>query len=236
MALPEASNIYGTQTFDESTLAEDRKLPGALRDASFVTRLLCLFASGRHDLEAYWESLQSKDAFQNARERQCSILTNTITSVSNSTPRRRLHSLKLQKAGLLLATSGVFVTTVSPAPYFDYTLPAPYLLLFTSLMMAMIAMLTSGLGMIRWLHADRQWIQEQIKPGGYFLLSHLLSMVMPMFFAGLSLNCFIFAMLIAGFCSQNTACHVLTAVWLVAYVVGVGSMSIEFMWKLAQMS
>jgi len=219
MALPEASNIYGTQTSDESTLAEDRMLPGALRDASFVTRLLCLFALGRHDLEAHWESLQSKDAFQNARERQCSILTNTITS-----------------AGLLLATSGVFVTTVSPAPYFDYTLPAPYLLLFTSLMMAMIAMLTSGLGMIRWLHADRQWTQEQIESGGYFLLSHLLSMVMPMFFAGLSLNCFIFAMLIAGFCSQNTACHVLTAVWLVAYVVGVGSMSIEFMWKLAQMS
>ncbi|KAG2051588.1 hypothetical protein BDR06DRAFT_1010305 [Suillus hirtellus] len=220
MALLEASNIYGTQTSDESTLAEDRIPPGALRDASFVTRLLCLFASGRHDLEAYWESLQSRDAFQNVRERQCSILTNTITS----------------KAGLLLATSGVFVTTVSPAPYFDYTLPAPYLLPFTSLMMAMIAMLTSGLGMIRWLHADRQWIQEHIKPGGYFLSSHLLSMVMPMFFAGLSLNCFIFAMLIAGFCSQNTACHVLTAVWLVACVVGVGSMSIEFMWKLAQMS
>ncbi|KAG1809028.1 hypothetical protein EV424DRAFT_1424181 [Suillus variegatus] len=193
MALPEASNIYGARTSDESTLAEDRMLPGALRDASF--------------------SLQSKDAFQNARE-----------------------SLKHRKAGLLLATSGVFVTTVSPAPYFDYTSPAPYFLLFISLMMAMIAMLTSGLGMIRWLHADRQWTQEQIKPGGHFLLSYLLSMVMPMFFAGLSLNCFIFAMLIAGFCSQNTVCHVLTAVWLVAYVVGVGSMSIEFMWKLAQMS
>ncbi|KAG1906752.1 uncharacterized protein F5891DRAFT_1274535 [Suillus fuscotomentosus] len=219
MTLPDASNIYGARTSDESTLAEDRMLPGALRDASFVTRLLCLFALGRPDLETHWESLQSEDAFQNARERQCSILTNTITA-----------------AGLLLATSGVFVTTVSPAPYFDYTSPAPYFLLFISLMMAMIAMLTSGLGMIRWLHADRQWTQEQIKPGGYFLLSYLSSMVMPMFFAGLSLNCFIFAMLLAGFSSQNAVCHVLTAVWLVAYVVGVGSMSSEFMWKLAQMS
>ncbi|KAG2102256.1 uncharacterized protein F5147DRAFT_707858 [Suillus discolor] len=217
MALPETFSIHGPRTSDESILAEDRMLPRALRDTSFITRSLCLLAMGRPDLELHWESLQSEDAFKNVRERQCSILTNTVTA-----------------AGLLLATSGVFVTAVSPAPYFDYTSPAPYFLLFISLMMAMIAMLTSGLGMIRWLHADRQWTQEQIKQGGYFLLSHLLSMVMPMFFAGLSLNCFIFAMLIAGFCSQNTVCLILTAVWLVAYVVGVGSMSIEFMWMLAR--
>jgi hypothetical protein len=29
-----------------------------------------------------------------------------------------------------------------------------------SLMLAMIAMLISGLNMIRWLHTDRQWTQE----------------------------------------------------------------------------
>ncbi|KAG1869069.1 hypothetical protein DFJ58DRAFT_911392 [Suillus subalutaceus] len=217
MALPEAFSIYETRTSDQSILAEDRMLPGTLRDTSFLTRVLCLFALGRLDLEAHWGSLQSEEAFKNVREKLCSILTNTITA-----------------AGLLLATSGVFVTTVSPAPYFDYTSPAPYFLLFISLMMAMIAMLTSGLSMMRWLHADRQCTQEQIKPGGFFLLSYLLSMVMPMFFVGLSLNCFIFAMLIAGFYSQDTVCRILTAVWLVAYVVSVGSMSIEFMWKFAK--
>ncbi|KAG1822712.1 uncharacterized protein BJ212DRAFT_1585433 [Suillus subaureus] len=218
MALPEAFSTDETRTSDQSILAEDRILPGALHNTSFITRVLCLFALGRPDLEAHWGSLQSEEAFQNVRERLCSILTNTVTA----------------KAGLLLATSGVFVTTVSPAPYFDYTSPTPYLLLFISLMMAMIAMLTSGLGMMRWLHADRQCTQEQIKSGGYSLLSYLLSMVMPMFFVGLSLNCFIFAMLIAGFYSQDTVCRTLTAAWLVAYVVSVGLMSIEFMWKLAK--
>ncbi|KAG1835319.1 hypothetical protein F4604DRAFT_1855318 [Suillus subluteus] len=219
MALPEAFSIYEIRTSDsdQSTLAEDRMLPGALRDTSFLTRVLCLFALGRLDLEAHWGSLQSEEAFNNVREKLCSILTNTITA-----------------AGLLLATSGVFVTTVSPAPYFDYTSPAPYFLLFMSLMMAIIAMLTSGLGMMRWLHADRQCTREQIKPGGFFLLSYLLSMVLSMFFVGLSLNCFIFAMLIAGFYSQDTVCRTITVVWLVAYVGSVGSMSIEFMWKLAK--
>ncbi|KAG1717742.1 hypothetical protein EDB19DRAFT_1157812 [Suillus lakei] len=214
MALPEAFSISGTRTPDERALAEDRTLPVALRDSSYLTRVLCLFALGRPDLEAHWESLQSEEAFQSVREKLCSILTNTITA-----------------AGLLLATSGVFVTTGSPVPYFDYTSSAPYCLLFISLMLAMTAMLTSGLSMIRWLHTDRQWTQEQIRPGGYFLLSYLLSMVVPMFFVGLSLNCFICAMLIAGFYSQNTVCHTLTALWLVTYVVSVGSISIEFMWK-----
>jgi hypothetical protein len=217
MALPEAFNINGTRTADENTLAEDRILPEVLRDTSFITRVLCLFALGRPDLEAHWESLQTEEAFKSVKEWLCSILTNTITA-----------------AGLLLATSGVFVTTVSPVPYFDYTSPAPYFLLFVSLMMAMIAMLTSGLSMMRWLYADRQGTQEQIKPGGYFLSSYLLSMVMPIFYVGLSLNCFIFAMLIAGFNSQSTVCHILTAVWLVAYVISVGPMSIEFMWRFAK--
>ncbi|KAG2131758.1 hypothetical protein DEU56DRAFT_902407 [Suillus clintonianus] len=109
-----------------------------------------------------------------------------------------------EKASLLLTTSGIFVTTGSPVSYLEYNSPATYFLLFMSLMMAMIAMLTSGLNMIRWLQADRQWTREQLMPGGYFLLSYLLSIVMPILFVGLSLNCFIFAMLVAGFYSQNT--------------------------------
>ncbi|KAG1789504.1 uncharacterized protein HD556DRAFT_1397116 [Suillus plorans] len=68
----------------------------------------------------------------------CSILASTITTAS-----------------VLLAISGVFVSTGSPVSYFDYTSPVPYCLLFISLMLAMLAMLTSGSSMIRWLHADR---------------------------------------------------------------------------------
>ncbi|KAG2040294.1 hypothetical protein BDR03DRAFT_949554 [Suillus americanus] len=151
MALLEVFSIHKTP--NQSTLAEDRMLPATLRDTSILTGVLCLFALGRPDLEAHWESLQSKEAFKNVRERLCSILTITITA-----------------AGLLLATSGVFVTTASPVPYFDYTLPAPYFLLFISLMMAMIAMLTSGLSIIRWLHADRQYTQEANRAGRLFPL------------------------------------------------------------------
>jgi hypothetical protein len=93
-------------------------------------------------------------------------------------------------------------------PYFDYSLPVTYFLLFMSLMLAMIAVMTSGLSMIRWLHADRQWTREvrvlllyprhrltfyqQLRPSGYFLFSYLLSIIMPVLFVGLSLNCFIF--------------------------------------------
>ncbi|KAG1746031.1 uncharacterized protein EDB91DRAFT_1120303 [Suillus paluster] len=214
--------LYFPKTFninwssDERTLTEET-LPQALRDTSSLTRVLCFLALGRPDLEGHWEALQSEDAFEIVRGRLCTILTNTITA-----------------AGLLLATSGVFVTTNSPVLYLDYTSPAPYFLLFISLMLAMIAMLISGLSMIRWLHTDRQWTREQLIPGGYFLLSYLLSIIMPMFFVGLSLNCFIFAMLIAGFYSQNTVCYTLTAVWLVIYVVSIGTISMEFMWKYAK--
>ncbi|KAG1900367.1 uncharacterized protein F5891DRAFT_1033786 [Suillus fuscotomentosus] len=68
-----------------------------------------------------------------------------------------------------------------------------------SLMLAMIAMLISGSSMIRWLHTDRQWTQEQLTQGDYFVWSYLLSIVTPIFFVVLSLNCFMFAILIAGF-------------------------------------
>lgn len=134
----------------------------------------------------------------------------------------------------ILALSGVFVTTGSPVSYFDYTTPFPHCVLFISLMLAMIAMLTSVLSMMRWLHADRHWIQEQLEPGGHFvLLSHLLFMVIPMLFVVLSLHCFVFAMLIAGFSSQSMICRVITMFWMIAYVVNIGTILIETMWKYA---
>ncbi|KAG1751121.1 hypothetical protein EDB19DRAFT_1274890 [Suillus lakei] len=214
--VPEAFTFNGTP--NERTLRDgEQALPESLCYTSSITRVLGFFALGRPDLEDHWESLQSDEAFEKVRGKLCSILSNTISAAS-----------------LLLATSGVFVSTGSPVPYFDYSSPATYFLLFMSLMMAMIAMLTSGLNMIRWLHTDRQWTREQLRPGGYFLLSYLLSIVMPMSFVGLSLNCFISAMLIAGFHSQNMVCRTLTALWLVIYVVSVGAILMEFAWRYAK--
>ncbi|KAG1859117.1 hypothetical protein C8R48DRAFT_714588 [Suillus tomentosus] len=100
-------------------------------------------------------------------------------------------------------------------------------------MLAMIAMLTSGSSMIRWLHTDRHWTQEQLKQGDYFVLYYLLSIVTPIFFVAFSLHCFIFAMLIAGFSSQSMICRAVTALWLVAYAVNVGTILMEAMWKYA---
>ncbi|KAG2129445.1 hypothetical protein DEU56DRAFT_817156 [Suillus clintonianus] len=214
--VPEAFTFNGTP--GESSLRDrEQALPESLCYTSSITRVLCFVAIGCPDLEDHWESLQSAEAFEKVRGSQCSILSNTISAAS-----------------LLLATSGVFVTTGSPVSYFAYTSPATYFLLFMSLMMAMIAMLTSGLNMIRWLQADRQWTREQLMPGGYFLLSYLLSIVIPILFVGLSLNCFIFAMLVAGFYSQNTVCRILTTVWLVIYVVSIGTILMEFAWKYAK--
>ncbi|KAG2145150.1 hypothetical protein DEU56DRAFT_789059 [Suillus clintonianus] len=208
------ASFHSTETTDPRPLGEEDPLPKALRDIPHPMRVLCLFAVGRPDFKDHWKSLQSDQAFETVRTRLCSILANTITA-----------------AGVLLATSGVFVTTGSPVTYFDYSSPAPYFLLFISLMLAMIAMLTSGLSMIRWLHTDRQWTQEQLKPGGYFVISHLLSIVTPMFFVAWSLNCFIFAILIAGFCSQSIIFRTVTALWLVTYVANIAMVSMEFMWK-----
>ncbi|KAG1720598.1 hypothetical protein EDB19DRAFT_1776270 [Suillus lakei] len=129
--------------------------------------------------------------------------------------------------------SGVFVTTGSPVPYFDYTSSAPHCLLFTTLMFAMIAMLTSGSSMIRWLYTDRHWAQEQLKPGGYFVLSYLLSIVTPMFFVAWSLNCFFVAMLMVGFFSQSMVCRAVTVLWLVAYLATIVTILMEFVWKYA---
>ncbi|KAG1795374.1 uncharacterized protein HD556DRAFT_1365116 [Suillus plorans] len=98
-------------------------------------------------------------------------------------------------------------------------------------MLAMMAILTSGSSMIRWLHTDRKWTQEQLKPGGYFVFSYLLSIVTPIFFVAWSLHCFIFAMLIAGFCSHSTIYRIVTALWLVTYVVNIGTILMQATWK-----
>ncbi|KAG1882409.1 hypothetical protein F4604DRAFT_424781 [Suillus subluteus] len=216
------ASLHSTElhvTADPGPLAEEQPLPVALRRTSFLTRVLCFLALGRPDLEDHWKSLQSERAFETVRTRLCSILASTITT-----------------AGVLLAISGVFVTTGSPVPYFDYTSPAPHCLLFISLMLAMIALLTSGSSMIRWVHTDRHWTQEQLKPGSYFVLSYLLSIVTPMFFVASSLHCFMFAMLIAGFSSKSMICRAVTAVWMLTYVVNIGTILMVTMWKYAYKS
>ncbi|KAG1849669.1 hypothetical protein DFJ58DRAFT_794725 [Suillus subalutaceus] len=99
-------------------------------------------------------------------------------------------------------------------------------------MFAMITILTSGSSMIRWLHTDRQWTQEQLKPGGYFVLSYLLSIVSPILFVTWSLHCFIFGNdLITGLCSQSMICRVATAFWFITYIVNIGTILMQSMWK-----
>jgi formate/nitrite transporter FocA (FNT family) len=44
---------------------------------------------------------------------------------------------------------------------------------------------------------------------------------------------FTLAMLLAGIFSQNIVCRALTAIWVVTYVVNVGVILMEFMWKYA---
>ncbi|KAG2097051.1 uncharacterized protein F5147DRAFT_374117 [Suillus discolor] len=191
MALFYPTELYVTT--HHRALAVEQPLPETLRRTSLLTRVLCFLALGRPDLDDHWKSLQSERAFETVRSRSCSILTSTITT-----------------ATVLLATSGVFVSTGSPVPYFDYSSPAPYCLLLMSLMLAMIAMLISGSSTVRWLHTDRHWTQEQLTEGDYFVLSYLLSIVTPIFFVVLSLNCFMFAMLIAGFSSRSMVYRTVT--------------------------
>ncbi|KAG2039760.1 hypothetical protein BDR03DRAFT_201049 [Suillus americanus] len=49
----------------------------------------------------------------------------------------------------------------------------------------------------------------------------------PMFFIAWFLHCFIFA----GFSSQNTIFRAVTALWLVTYVINIGTILMETMWK-----
>ncbi|KAG1887666.1 hypothetical protein F4604DRAFT_1899960 [Suillus subluteus] len=209
--------LYSTElyvTTDRRALVEEEPLPEVLHNMSLLMRVLCFFALGHPDLQSHWKSLQSEQAFEVVRGRLCSILVNSLTA-----------------AGVLLATSGIFLTTGTPVPYFDYTSSAPYCLLYVSLMLAMIAMLTSGLSILRWIHAERQWTQKQLKLGDYFVVCYLLSIVTPMLLVAWSLHCFIFAIMITGFYSQSTVCRAVTALWLVTYITNFGTILMEFMLK-----
>ncbi|KAG1730870.1 hypothetical protein EDB19DRAFT_1912716 [Suillus lakei] len=116
------ASFRSTEFADTRALAGEQPLPETLRCTSLLVRVLCFVALGRPDLYDHWKSLQSEEAFEIVRSRLCSILSSIITTAS-----------------ILLAMSGVFVTTGSPVPYFDYTSSAPHCLLFTTLMFAMIA-------------------------------------------------------------------------------------------------
>jgi hypothetical protein len=73
-------------TTDPRALADEQPLPEDLRRTSLLMRVLCFLAFGRPDLDDHWKSLQSEQAFETVRTRLCSILTNTITTVSCPTP------------------------------------------------------------------------------------------------------------------------------------------------------
>ncbi|KAG2057422.1 hypothetical protein BDR06DRAFT_951601 [Suillus hirtellus] len=212
MASFDSTELYAIT--DNKASVEEQPFPEALRSMSLVMRVLCVLAFRCSNLHDNWNSLQSDGAFETVRTRMCYILGSTITTAS-----------------VLAISSGVFITTGFPVSYFGYTSCIPYCLLFISLMFAIFAMLTSSSSMILWLHTDRHMTQERVKKGGYFVWSYLLSVVTPMFFVFWSLNCFVFAMLIAGFSFQSVICRAVTALGLVAYVVNVGKISIEAMWK-----
>ncbi|KAG1815075.1 uncharacterized protein BJ212DRAFT_1359282 [Suillus subaureus] len=78
-----------------------------------------------------------------------------------------------------------------------------------------------------------QHYHHATQTGGYFVLSYLLSIVTPIFFVAWSLHCFIAAILITGFCSQSMICRVATALWLVMYVVNIGTILMQSVWKYA---
>ncbi|KAG1763328.1 hypothetical protein EDD22DRAFT_887781 [Suillus occidentalis] len=113
MACSTDSELY--MTTDKRALAEEQPLPETLCHMSLLMRVICFLALGRPDLDDHWKSLHSEQAFETVRSKLCSILASTITAAS-----------------VLLAISGVFVSTGSPVPSFDYTSPAPHCLLFVA--------------------------------------------------------------------------------------------------------
>ncbi|KAG1730897.1 hypothetical protein EDB19DRAFT_1912736 [Suillus lakei] len=146
------------------------------------TRLLRLFALRRADLEDHWKSLQSDEAFASVKTMVNFILGITVTM-----------------AGILTVLSGGFKATPGSVNYFNYTSPAPYLMLFATLIFAVVAMILSLLSAISWFRTNRHQAQEQLKRGGYHVVSYLLSIFAPVLFVALSLTCFVSATLAAGF-------------------------------------
>ncbi|KAG1820746.1 hypothetical protein EV424DRAFT_1347110 [Suillus variegatus] len=114
---PEVLTFYRTP--DERTLTKEQIIPASLRDTSSFTRVLCFLALGRPDLEDHWESLQSKEGFEDVRKKLCSILSNTISVISTiltlngftvSFPAHRIVSLECN----------ISVRTQTIARYFRY--------------------------------------------------------------------------------------------------------------------
>lgn len=94
-----------------------------------------------------------------------------------------------------LSPHGLFVTTGSPVTNFDYSSPAPYFfLLFISFMLAMIAILTSGSSMLRWIHTHPQQTREAATLScPTYCHSHIFRSLVPAF----------------SFCSQSPVCRAL---------------------------
>ncbi|KAG2057423.1 hypothetical protein BDR06DRAFT_1018959 [Suillus hirtellus] len=203
---------------------------GSLPPPEFTSRVmnvLIFWAFGYSNLHDLWNSLQSDRAFEALRRKLCSILGNTITTAS-----------------VLLAISVAFVSTASPVPYLDYSTPVPYCLLFMSLMLATIAILASGSSMMRWLHTDRWCIQKllslvpPIVDNRAYILRCLFSELSRIGCVAPSFSAFPGpswisppAMLTAGLSSHSTACRAVTAFCLVIYVLNIGTILMEAVWK-----
>ncbi|KAG2140940.1 uncharacterized protein EDB93DRAFT_649127 [Suillus bovinus] len=159
---------------NEGSGQEQRALPEVHRSISLATRLLCFLAFGNPSFDNHYISLQSDEAFEASRNKLITILATTFGAAS-----------------VLLAANIALLSVGSPAPWFDYTTIGSYSSLFVSLMLAMIATITSASSTIRWQYIDRRWIQEQLQQSGYFIFSYLLSIVMPTLLVFSSLNSFI---------------------------------------------
>ncbi|KAG1897107.1 uncharacterized protein F5891DRAFT_1192284 [Suillus fuscotomentosus] len=190
---------------------------------SLVMNVLIFLAFGCSDLHDHWNSLQSDRAFEALRRKLCSILGSTITTAS-----------------VLLAISVAFVSTASPVPYLNYSTPTPYCLLFMSLMLAIIAILTSGSSMVRWLHTDRRWIQKilgrvpPIVDNRAYILRCLFPELSRIWCVAPSFSAVPdpswispTAMMTAGLSSHSTASRAVTAFCLIIYVLNIGTILME---------
>ncbi|KAG1720551.1 hypothetical protein EDB19DRAFT_1835902 [Suillus lakei] len=174
IALP----VEGVEHHSEEGSPDEEPLLEALQVQAIIlkspTRLLHFFALRCADLEDHWKSLQSDEAFTSIKARVNFIL-----------------GIAVAIAEALINLRDGFKSTGS-VNYFDYTLPAPYLMLFATVMFAVIAIMISCLSALSWFCTNRHQAQEQLKQGGYHVVFYLLSIFAPMIFAALSLTCFVF--------------------------------------------
>jgi hypothetical protein len=174
-------------------------------------RVICILALGRPDLDDHWKSLHSEQAFETVRSRLCSILASTITAVSCPCPRELRPTLTysykgkcppryqwcFRQYGLSCAILWLHITRSSlPALFVAHARhdrDVDIWLKHDTLGTHRSTLDSRGKG--HSCHAAcTDWPQydQQLKPGGYFVLSYLLSIVTPIFFVAWSLNCFMF--------------------------------------------